>query len=174
MPKQRVGLFLGRFQPFHNAHLSIIKKSFDFVDYIIIGVGSSQYSRTKLNPFSYEERVDMIVSSLHGIKKYMIMPIPDINDPPHYVDYVVGKIPPFDVVFSNNQYTIDLFRKNFYFPIILITPEDDSIRGTAIREAYYKGDASWKQYVPKSTETIMSREYPIRFKDEINEEKYGM
>ena len=57
-------LFIGRFQPFHNAHLEDIKNILKEADEIIIGIGSSQESNTKENPFSYEERKEMIEETL--------------------------------------------------------------------------------------------------------------
>jgi nicotinamide-nucleotide adenylyltransferase len=161
MYKQRIGLFLGRFQPFHNAHLEIVRRSFDFVKFLTIGVGSSQYSRTRINPFSYDERRGMIEDALVDTRDVDIMSIPDINDPPNYVKYVMKSTAygPFDVVFTDNPYTIELFRGKF--PIIIITPEGDIPRGTQIRDWYYNGDEYWRKYVPKSTEVIMDREYPI-------------
>ena len=55
-----IGLFVGRFQPFHDAHLQIIQNALKEVEKLIIGVGSSQYSETAENPFTYEERKEMI------------------------------------------------------------------------------------------------------------------
>ncbi len=54
------GLYIGRFQPYHNGHdkmMSIISSN---VDEVIIGIGSSQESYTLYNPFTYEERLRMI------------------------------------------------------------------------------------------------------------------
>ena len=55
-------LFIGRFQPFHQGHLDAIKQISE--DEIIIGIGSSQYSKTDDNPYSFEERQKMIEKTL--------------------------------------------------------------------------------------------------------------
>ena len=47
-------LFIGRFQPFHSGHVDAIKQISE--KEIIIGIGSSQYSGTDDNPYSFEER----------------------------------------------------------------------------------------------------------------------
>ena len=47
-------LYIGRFQPFHNGHLQLIKSIENKFDQIIIGIGSSQYSHDKNNPFTVE------------------------------------------------------------------------------------------------------------------------
>jgi len=104
-------LFIGRFQPFHKGHLKAIKYLLDRYDEIIIGVGSSQYSDTVENPFSSDERMLMIKESLkqENIINYKIILIPDIHNPPKWVDHVLSINSDFDVVVSNNDFTKKLF-----------------------------------------------------------------
>ena len=59
-------LFIGRFQPFHNAHLIDIKNAITEVDKLIILIGSSQYKHAPENPFTVEERVLMVQVALHS------------------------------------------------------------------------------------------------------------
>ena len=58
MPKTRVGLFVGRFQPFHNGHLAAVRYALDRVDYLYIVVGSAQKSHERYNPFTAGEQRD--------------------------------------------------------------------------------------------------------------------
>ena len=76
------GLFIGRFQTFHLGHLLDIKNALKEVDELVIGVGSSIEKYTKYNPFSVEERLEMIDLVLHAnnISKYTIFQIPDFHD----------------------------------------------------------------------------------------------
>jgi len=53
-------VFLGRFQPFHNGHESVVKKYRDDYDEFSIVVGSSEKERTKHNPLSFQERKNVI------------------------------------------------------------------------------------------------------------------
>lgn len=62
--KNKFAVVIGRFQPFHNAHLEIIREAANHSGNVIILVGSSNRSRTFKNPFSYEERRFMIMNSL--------------------------------------------------------------------------------------------------------------
>ena len=62
--KLRIGMVVGRFQPVHNGHLSIIYEALDNCDYLIIAIGSAQESNTPKNPFSFEFRKKLIVDAL--------------------------------------------------------------------------------------------------------------
>ena len=76
--KEKIGLYIGRFQPFHKGHLSVVKEAVNHCDTLIIAVGSAQESRTKKNPFSFEERKVFIWRCLwaHN-KQIIIVPIED-------------------------------------------------------------------------------------------------
>ncbi len=60
-------VLIGRFQPFHNAHLEIVKRATALCDRLIIVVGSSRQPRTYKNPFSFEERARMIREATMGL-----------------------------------------------------------------------------------------------------------
>lgn len=53
-------VFIGRFQPLHNAHVEIIRKAAELAEKIIVVVGSAKQPRTFKNPFSYREREYLI------------------------------------------------------------------------------------------------------------------
>ena len=58
--KYNVGLLIGRFQPFHQGHESIMRKMLEECNKVIIAIGSAQELGTNLNPFRYEYRRLMI------------------------------------------------------------------------------------------------------------------
>ncbi|MAG08362.1 nicotinamide-nucleotide adenylyltransferase [Candidatus Woesearchaeota archaeon] len=143
-------LFIGRFQPFHNGHLSAIKQVLDEMDRIIIGIGSSQHFNNKENPFAFEERFKMIENSLlkEEIETFTIFPVPDIPDDKKWVEHVKTILPRFDVVYSGNPRTLKLFReyKNKKYKV----KEVKIVEGTAstgIRKLMKEG-GSWKELVP--------------------------
>lgn len=59
-----LGVFIGRFQPFHNGHLNIVREALNECDKLVVLVGSADQPRDYFNPFSYEERSAMILTSL--------------------------------------------------------------------------------------------------------------
>ena len=109
----KTALYLGRFQPFHLGHLSVIKKISKKYDKIVIAICSAQECNTKRNPFSYVERWFMIEDTLkaEGISNYRIIPIPDINHPEKWADFAYAIFGEYDVVITNNLDTRHLFEK---------------------------------------------------------------
>jgi nicotinamide-nucleotide adenylyltransferase len=151
-----IALFIGRFQPFHNGHLKIIEKKSKQFDKIIIGIGSSQYSNEIENPFSNKEREEMIINSLEEkkITNYQIVFIPDIHDPPNWVNHILKIIDNFDVIISNNKLTIELFTEKGFK--ILKTPpyNKNKFSGERIRKKMICGEA-WENLVPDPVTKII-------------------
>ena len=65
MGKSQYCVFIGRFQPFHRGHLEVMKNALeDEAEKLIVVVGSHRTPRSLKNPWSYEERVSMIMPSM--------------------------------------------------------------------------------------------------------------
>lgn len=56
-------IYIGRFQPFHNAHLNMLIKAAEYADHVIVIVGSANQPRSIKNPFTVDERISMISMS---------------------------------------------------------------------------------------------------------------
>lgn len=56
-------VFIGRFQPFHNGHKKVIDRALELAEHVVILVGSSYEARSYRNPFSFDERKEMILST---------------------------------------------------------------------------------------------------------------
>jgi nicotinamide-nucleotide adenylyltransferase len=159
-------LFIGRFQPFHKGHLFMTRKILDDFDELIIGVGSAQYSHTKDNPFSYEERSTMIDLALateipNGC---VILPIDDVHNHTTWVSFVESVVPTFGVVFSNDPLTIELFQEKGYDVRELPLHNRDDLSGTEVRERMASGK-DWESLVPsKVADYIKSIEGEERVK----------
>lgn len=78
-----IGIFIGRFQPLHNAHLSVIRKALleDEIDQLVIILGSDCQAKTIKNPWITNERIDMINNSLSenniNTNKVSFIPVKD-------------------------------------------------------------------------------------------------
>ena len=53
-------VFIGRFQPFHNGHLHVLKQALDRAEKVVLIMGSGDKPRTDRNPFDKVERECMI------------------------------------------------------------------------------------------------------------------
>lgn len=60
----RIGILIGRFQPFHNEHLNLVLRALDEFDKLIIVIGSGRQDRSFKNPFHGFERRDCIGKSV--------------------------------------------------------------------------------------------------------------
>lgn len=58
-------VYIGRFQPLHNGHVNIIQKISQLANKVIVIIGSKSNPISTKNPWSYDERVDMIKNSVH-------------------------------------------------------------------------------------------------------------
>jgi len=143
-------LFIGRFQPFHLGHLYVIKNFYNKYDKLYIGIGSSQYHHTSENPFTFEERKSMIEKTLQPehIHNCTIIAIPDIHDPPHWVDHVRSIIDDFSVILSNNGFTTSLFERKGFDSRQTDLFHRSEHEGTLIRKRI-KQQKKWDHLVPK-------------------------
>ena len=141
-------LFIGRFQPFHNAHLVDIKNVLKEVDEVIIAIGSSQEKNTLENPFSYNERKQMIINALKNnkIKNYKIYQVPDLYNDKKWVSYIKKNLPSYEFVYSGNQWTLKCFKRfdSKVKKIKLIK----GINSTIIRNMMIN-NKNWQKLVPK-------------------------
>jgi cytidyltransferase-like protein len=78
-------IVLGRFQPFHKGHAYLVEAALEKGP-TVIAIGSSQAESSMDNPWSADEREDMIRTWLDG-RDANIVQIPDINDPPNWVEH---------------------------------------------------------------------------------------
>jgi bifunctional NMN adenylyltransferase/nudix hydrolase len=57
-----LAVFIGRFQILHNEHVKIIKTALDIANNVVIFIGSTNVARTPKNPFTVNDRIEMIRS----------------------------------------------------------------------------------------------------------------
>ena len=149
------GLYVGRFQPFHNGHKAVIDLLCNEVDELIIGIGSAQMSHDIRHPFTAGERVLMIQRVLSDAKiPVYIIPLEDIKRNALWVAHVVSMVPPFDVVYTSNPLVIRLFTEAGFRVESPPMYQRQELSGTAIRQKMLEGD-EWKQYVPEAAGLVI-------------------
>src|SRR4051812_32229210 len=55
-----LAILVGRFQPFHGAHLALLQRALAVAPQCIVVIGSAHQARTPKNPFTWAERAEMI------------------------------------------------------------------------------------------------------------------
>jgi nicotinamide-nucleotide adenylyltransferase len=142
------GFYIGRFQPYHNGHQSVLEHIADEVDEIVIGIGSAQLSHMTDNPFMAGERVLMITRALASLGcPFYVIPIEDIQRNALWVAHVRSMTPPFDLCYSSNPLVMQLFKEA---GIRVQSPEmyeRETLSGTEIRRRMLT-DKPWKSLVP--------------------------
>ena len=150
------GLLIGRFQPFHKGHLEAVNFGLLKVENLWIGIGSSNKSHEKRNPFTADERKEMIFSSLDSkmLDRVKIFFVPDTGDHDKWTYHVDSIVPQYDVVFSNDDFTITLYKKRGKNVIEVPLLKRDVISGTNIREMIIS-DKDWSSLVPEGTKNVL-------------------
>jgi nicotinamide-nucleotide adenylyltransferase len=141
-------LFVGRFQPFHNGHLEVIKRLSERYGKVIVIIGSANESGTPDNPFSVEERIEMIRRALEagGITNFEISSVEDFNDDALWTSAIM-KAYDFDVVYSRNEWTLRCFRKLGVKTRKHCFYHERKYNGTEIRKRIVSG-RDWHGLVP--------------------------
>jgi nicotinamide-nucleotide adenylyltransferase len=150
------GLYVGRFQPFHLGHLDAINFALFKVENLWIGIGSSNKSSEKRNPFTADERKEMINSSINDSvkKRVQIYYIPDVDDHEKWTYSIDSIVPKYDIVFSNDDFTQTLYQKRGIKVIPVPLKDRENLAGTKIRELIVLGK-NWENLVPQGTKKLL-------------------
>ncbi len=91
----KVAFVSGRFEPIHKGHQLLIDEAFKLEKNVAILICSSQESRTRQNPLSYEERKELIKKIY---PKAIIIPVPDmgIGNNEKWGDFLLDTLKKYD------------------------------------------------------------------------------
>lgn len=150
------GLLIGRFQPFHLGHLEAIHFALSKVERLWVGLGSSNKPRQKSNPFSADERQQMILSSINDIvrNKIDIFFIPDLDNHQKWANMVKIIVPKFDAVFTNDDLTRHIYSRQQIDVISIPFVNRKDLSGTNIRDLIVN-DQKWEHLVPAGTRQFL-------------------
>lgn len=149
-------LIIGRFQPFHKGHLLLAKEMEE--NEPIFAIGSAYNSFSFENPFTAGERYEMIYNAMEeaGIRKFFILPIPDINRYGVYAKHVIDLSPSFDFVISNNELIIELFEREGYEVKRTKLYNRQEYQGKVIRKRIAE-NKKWEHLVPESVANFIKK-----------------
>jgi bifunctional NMN adenylyltransferase/nudix hydrolase len=159
-------VLIGRFQPFHTAHLLLAHRATAFADKVIFIVGSANQPRTYKNPFTFVERAKMIKYATGGLQLQIhVEPNPDTiyNDQAWAVrvqSLVAKHTKPGERVGiighkkDPSSFYLDMFPQWGFEEVELLEPLD----ATDIRDLYFKRDVNMKfikAVVPQTTYELL-------------------
>jgi len=152
------GLLIGRFQPFHLGHLDAVLFGLSRTENLFIGIGSSNKSNERRNPFSAEERTEMIISSIESsmIDRLKIFNIPDVDNHEKWTFEIDQIVPKYDAVFTNDEFTKTLFEKRKIDVIPVVLKDREKFSGTNIRDLI-TDDKNWQDLVPHGTRKVLDK-----------------
>ncbi len=145
------GIFIGRFQPFHNGHAAALRYGLENVDELVIVIGSAQKNHELENPFTAGERYEMIVRFLKsdGFNRAVyITPLDDIVNHSIWTSMLRSYLPKFDVVFSNNALVNLLAGESGIRVVPAPLLDREQLMATRIRERIVKNE-KWEHLVPR-------------------------
>lgn len=194
MKDYKHAVFVGRFQPLHNGHLQVIQKGLEIAEQVIIVIGSASAAPSPKNPFTFEQRRDMIEASIprskprelisSDIGRLKIIPVRDYyyNESAWVMDIqakIDAYITPGEQVALIGQfrdassYYLKLFPQWDHIPI-----ETDHLNATAIRTRLLREVPmlpDWQGKVPegeardRSHDLVANMPVPDGVKDMLDE-----
>jgi len=164
-----IPLMIGRFQPFHKGHLHAIRYILKKHDVLYIGVGSAFESHTLRNPFTFAERLEMILLALDEAgfsrSRYVVTPIPDADYHMLWVSLVKMLVPSFDIVYTNDPLTRRLFIEEGYRVEDIPLYKREIYSGEEFRRRVLVGH-NWRDLLPNAVgDYIENKNLATRIKD---------
>ena len=169
-PRDRWGCVVGRFQPFHRDHLSLVTEAHRYHGRVIVAVTNADPTWQvevceaphrhlhSANPFSFWQRSELIQAALVDLipaESLRIVPFP-IHDPslwPHYL--------PTDVdcwVRDRGAWEArkveELHRRYLVTTLPAVVHE---VSGTRVRELLLTNDPAWRELVPNAVAVLIDQ-----------------
>ncbi|MCG9892218.1 MAG: bifunctional nicotinamide-nucleotide adenylyltransferase/Nudix hydroxylase [Thermosynechococcaceae cyanobacterium MS004] len=154
------GIYIGRFQPFHIGHFHSLKLALDKAQQIILILGSHRAAPDTRNPWTSDERIEMIRSCLSAedLSRVHFLPIRDwLYSDNLWLAAVQQKV--FEITQGSSDVVVLGHRKDassYYLDLFpqwdrLETGHHQGLNSTDIRGAYFKGTKEgFRQAVPPS------------------------
>jgi nicotinamide-nucleotide adenylyltransferase len=164
------GLTIMRMQPMHIGHISLLERMIEECHVPILAIGSAQESRTYGNPFSYNERLNM-VRNYPGLEKLKIVPIKDIFNLGAWARYALNTVEKkfktkVNVYYCGADQDGALFLKEG-IRVALVERKYtyggggkmNALSATRIRNWILAGVEDWKSFVPTPNHKMIERVY---------------
>jgi bifunctional NMN adenylyltransferase/nudix hydrolase len=158
--KYKYAVYIGRFQPFHNAHYELLNEAFKVADRVILVIGSCNKSATIKNPWTGEQRKEMIVKSLPDnlrsridfilMRDYLYNDNLWVTALQEKVNSILPEEDNSSVALIGHNYDSSSFYLKLFpqWTFINVQHVDDCPHATSLRNLYFTHDSSYKNFVP--------------------------
>ncbi|WP_394261010.1 bifunctional nicotinamide-nucleotide adenylyltransferase/Nudix hydroxylase [Moraxella boevrei] len=158
-------VFIGRFQPFHLGHKSVVDEALKLAKHVIILIGSANLPRSTRNSFSFSERQSMILGAFSSAeaKRIHCVALDDVlyNDT-RWLQYVQQCVKSVTGDLSANIGLIGHSKdsSSYYLSLFpnwqsVAVPNFHNLSATPIREGFLLGADPLVDLVPESTVAVM-------------------
>ena len=145
--KHEVSVYIGRFQIFHNGQLALLRRALEAAPLCIVVLGSAHQARTPKNPFTWQERAEMIRLALPEADQNRIrfLPVRDYYDQDRWVSAVKhgvaelagDKAAASFVLVGHFKDATSEYLKNFPGWTLDAVESQGRIDASALRDAYF-------------------------------------
>jgi bifunctional NMN adenylyltransferase/nudix hydrolase len=168
--KYDFAVYIGRFQPFHIGHRGTIQQALHEANHVIVLVGSADSPRSSKNPFTFNERADMIRREFHD-ERLHIEPLHDFTYRDEaWIAEVGKKVQAYVMDYGTSDSTVALYGhikddSSHYLDCFKQWKTedtgkyaDDVISATDVRKMYYEGMSSsyYNNVLPKASELFLA------------------
>jgi nicotinamide-nucleotide adenylyltransferase len=171
----RVGI-VARWQPVHLGHVPVLHGLCRRSRNVVIGIGSSNKYDYR-NPFSLEERTEMLEMILQGWENYSLIPVEDLDDGPRWREMLQGLFGDLDCFVTANPYVESLLSERYQTikPINFVGDEERvAVEGAMVRLAMAQG-REWREMVPASvSDFILAHRLDERFRTDFGLQTLAM
>ncbi|MBK2124587.1 bifunctional nicotinamide-nucleotide adenylyltransferase/Nudix hydroxylase [Fangia hongkongensis] len=162
MKKYDTAVFIGRFQPFHKGHLHNIEKALKVADQLILLIGSSFRAPSIKNPFSYQDRKNMIMADLNladvDVTRIVIEPLSDwFYDEKGWINEVLTRVEKYSAkshktaIVGHQKDASSYYLKCFPKWRHIDVDNYKSYNATAFRKAYFEQKCILEEYMIAKT-----------------------
>lgn len=175
---RRLSCVVGRFQPFHVAHLELVLHALTLAESVVVGitnpderslrpVASSQHRhRRTANPYSYLDRARMIGAALRteGVAPEQFDVVPFPLDPACTSYVPIGTLQLVRVYGPWEREKVALLERLGYPVLVLPGQPEGRVSGTDIRAARLAGE-SWRASVPSGALAVLDEVHGVAVTD---------
>ncbi len=165
-------VFIGRFQPFHSGHKAVIDEALKRADNVIMLIGSANLPRSLRNPFTVDERTQMIQGAYleqEAARIHCVGLDDALYNDTRWLQYVQAAVRQVTGVLKPKRSRSDIAlighskdSSSYYLSLFpnwqsVSVPNYQGLSATPIREGYLMGATPTKERTPLSTRDVLER-----------------